>query len=82
MSEPISFAAELEVKQDDVVHIEGKVPDSAVPDRAELYSEWQNLSVWQTVRAFRWAIVFCFLAAFSAAADGYQVSYLVAELTV
>ncbi|KAI5197087.1 hypothetical protein AUEXF2481DRAFT_43028 [Aureobasidium subglaciale EXF-2481] len=36
-------------------------------------SGYENLTLWQTVRVFKVATLVCFLAAFSAATDGYQI---------
>ena len=37
---------------------------------------YEKLTILQSVKTFRRTIVFCTLAAFSAAADGYQIGYI------
>ena len=43
-------------------------------DKGQGTSGYENLTVWQTAQKFKWASMYCFLAAMSAAADGYQLS--------
>jgi hypothetical protein len=43
-------------------------------DKGQATSGYETLSLWQTAIKFKWASLYCFLAAMSAAADGYQLS--------
>lgn len=40
-------------------------------------SGYETLTIWETVKAFKVCTAFCFLVAFSAATDGYQIGYVV-----
>ena len=39
-------------------------------------SGYETLTLWQTVKAFKVCTAICFLVAFSAATDGYQIGYV------
>ena len=43
-------------------------------DKGQAASGYEDLTLWQTVAQFKYASLYCFLAAMSAAADGYQLS--------
>lgn len=41
--------------------------------RGQGVSGYETLSLWQTIKAFKVCTAYCFLVAFSAATDGYQI---------
>ena len=41
--------------------------------KGQAASGYEHLTPWQTVKTFKVATIVCFLAAFSAATDGFQV---------
>jgi hypothetical protein len=43
-------------------------------DKGQATSGYEDLTLWQTVAQFKFASLYCFIAAMSAAADGYQLS--------
>jgi hypothetical protein len=52
-------------------------PSEIVADavaKGQVTSGYETLSYWQTVRKFKLVSFICFMAAFSAATDGYQVA--------
>ena len=51
-------------------------------DKGQAISGYETLTLWQTARQFRWASIYCFIAAMSAAADGYQLSYVAPSFQV
>jgi hypothetical protein len=64
-------------------HLEEKVDDGKIdPDTAqvlstgqgEVRSAWEELSYVSSLRLFWKGVLVCFLAAFSSATDGYQIS--------
>jgi hypothetical protein len=67
------YDTKLEFAHDEV-HATHLSHDHLEAKRAELWSEYQNLTVWQTMKTFKWAAVICLAVTFSAATDGYQVS--------
>ena len=67
----------------DVAHLEGTIsngpekPANIVDDAAakgQVLSGFEELGAIATIKKFRRAFLFCFMSAFSAACDGYQVS--------
>ncbi|KAM0281980.1 hypothetical protein ACHAO9_010461 [Fusarium lateritium] len=64
-------------KLDDEVgefHVEQAFKASDVKVEAgQLSSGYESLSLWHTVKVFKVATAYCFVAAFSAATDGYQI---------
>ncbi|PMD28821.1 hexose transporter [Hyaloscypha variabilis F] len=56
---------------DDAIKPSEVVADAATKGQA--VSGYETLSVWETVKAFKFASFICFAVAFSAATDGYQV---------
>ena len=68
----------------DVAHLEGTIsngpekPANIVDDAAakgQVLSGFEELGAIATIKKFRRAFLFCFMSAFSAACDGYQVSH-------
>lgn len=43
-------------------------------DKGQATSGYEDLTLWETVSKFKFASIYCFIAAMSAAADGYQLS--------
>ncbi len=41
--------------------------------KGQAITGYETLGVWETVKTFRMCTLMCFLAAFSAATDGYQI---------
>lgn len=37
---------------------------------------YEHLSIWETIKKFKMASTICFVAAISAAAEGYQIGYV------
>jgi hypothetical protein len=51
-------------------------PKEAAVDAAtkgQAITGYETLGFWETVNKFRWCTFMCFMAAFSAATDGYQI---------
>jgi hypothetical protein len=48
------------------------VADAAVKGQAT--SGYETLTLWETIKTFKIATAYCFAAAFSAGADGYQMA--------
>lgn len=44
--------------------------------QGQALSGYENLTFWETVRAFKMAAAICLISAFAAAADGYQIAYV------
>ncbi|KAH7119243.1 general substrate transporter [Dactylonectria macrodidyma] len=65
-------------------HREAEMEDASSPKdaRAEAHAMgqgltgYESLSLWQTVVKFKWCSVVCFLAAISAATEGYQIGLI------
>lgn len=55
------------------------VAEAIAIDKGQATSGYENLSLWDTVTTFKVATVTCFLAAFSAATDGYQIGSVFAR---
>lgn len=57
---------------------DSKSSDAAVNAalRGQTISGYETLSIWETVKLFKVATASCFVAAFSAATDGYQIGYV------
>ena len=51
----------------------GLMADAAA--RGQGTTGYEELSIWQTVKAFKVTSAVCFLAALSAATDGYQIRF-------
>lgn len=62
-------------------HVEGDPPTDLKPDHVEAdaaaqgqaTSGYETLTLWETLKTFKVATLVCFMAAFSAATDGYQI---------
>lgn len=64
------------VEHDDQIEAPVK-PSEIVEDavaKGQVTSGYETLTNWQTVKKFKLVSLICFLAAFSAATDGYQVA--------
>jgi hypothetical protein len=57
-------------------HLDAGLDAGKLEDEHEvvLKSDFDSLSYWNTIKAFKLVAFYCFIAAFSAATDGYQVS--------
>lgn len=44
--------------------------------QGQALSSYENLTFWETVRTFKMAAAICFVSAFAAATDGYQMAYV------
>ena len=75
---PTDFPKE---KTGPIGHVEDNMPGDlksgeAVADAAAMgqaTSGYEGLTPWQTIMTFKVATLVCFMAAFSAATDGYQI---------
>ena len=54
-------------------HITSKEANMEAEARGQGISGYETLTIWQTVKAFKVCTATCFLVAFSAATDGYQI---------
>ncbi|VUC26714.1 unnamed protein product [Clonostachys rosea] len=78
MSQPKPSSVE-EVKAPILDHIEAREAEELQPGekiddaRGQAISGYESLSIFETVKTFKMATLICFLAAFSAATDGYQI---------
>lgn len=62
-------------------HVELQGPDDLKSNNKELAAAaqgqattgYEHLTIWETIKTFKMATLVCFLAAFSAATDGYQI---------
>jgi hypothetical protein len=78
MSQPKPSSSQ-ETKAPTLDHIEARgveelQPSEKIDDaRGQAISGYESLSVFETVKTFKMATLICFLAAFSAATDGYQI---------
>ncbi|KAE9579552.1 hypothetical protein CGMCC3_g4093 [Colletotrichum fructicola] len=76
-----SFRPNTEKPTDAVDYIEDptdngfKKGDAAVDAalRGQTVSGYESLTIWETAKLFKVATISCFVAAFSAATDGYQI---------
>lgn len=59
----------------------GQTPGSAQPFDASFKSKWEELDRVRTLKVFWKMTLVCFAVAFSAAADGYQVSQIVLSVS-
>jgi hypothetical protein len=66
----------LKEKIDTPVHLEHKPHLLDIHAGEGLRSKFEDLSMLETIMTFKKAIAICFLAAFSASCDGYQVRFL------
>lgn len=76
----------MEDKTQDVAHLEGTIsngpekPANILDDAAakgQVLSGFEELGAIATIKKFKRAFLFCFMSAFSAACDGYQVRCVV-----
>ena len=54
-------------------HVGSKEASAEAAAMGQVISGYEDLTVWQTVKAFKVCTAYCFLVAFSAATDGYQI---------
>ena len=55
-------------------------PSQATLDAAtkgQAVSGYENLGIWETIKTFKVCTIVCFVMAFSAATDGYQVGSVI-----
>lgn len=71
-----------EEKIDTPVHLEHKPHSLDIHAGEGLRSKFEELSMLETIKTFKKAIAICFLAAFSASCDGYQVRLLFKNTTM
>jgi hypothetical protein len=48
--------------------------------KGQVISGYETLTLWETCKAFKVCTAYCFLVAFSAATDGYQIGYVSPEV--
>ena len=59
---------------DDIEHIDNpKGLAAEAAEKGQGVSGYETLSLWETVKLFKVNTAYCFLVAFSAATDGYQI---------
>lgn len=73
-TKPADMAIEHQETQHDA-HVEPHVKEASMEAAAkgQGISGYEGLSLWQTVKAFKVNTLTCFIVAFSAATDGYQI---------
>jgi hypothetical protein len=69
----MSSDKEITTAKDQPDHIEQGL-EKLDRDRPQLKSGFDELSVWQTVKQFKYATLVCIAVCFAGSADGYQVS--------
>jgi hypothetical protein len=76
--EPTSRAGKDDSAVDVHRHVETPIRPAEVvveaADKGQATSGYEDLTLWETVSKFKFASIYCFIAAMSAAADGYQLS--------
>ena len=76
---PIALPAQLEDKSEKMVTSvdDDKIPDEPVKhiedDRVQLKSSYDRLSIWQSLKTFKRAVLICGLTGFSASTDGKSI---------
>jgi hypothetical protein len=69
-----NIAVDRRVNADHEDHI--KEVNAVAASKGQGLSGYEALTPWQTVKAFKFCTAICFLVAFSAATDGYQIGYV------
>ncbi|KAL2209240.1 general substrate transporter [Sarocladium strictum] len=76
--EPTSRSGKDDSAVDVHRHVETPIRPAEVAveaaDKGQATSGYEDLTLWETVSKFKFASIYCFIAAMSAAADGYQLS--------